>query len=69
MATTPMMRVAILDNFTRSACLANPSARSLVQLAHAQAIREEFVQSWDIKPVYLRQPDAEINWKTRKEES
>ena len=49
--------------------LANPSARSLVQLAHAQAIREEFVQSWDIKPVYLRQPDAEINWKTRKEES
>lgn len=49
--------------------LANPSARSLVQLAHAQAIREEFVQSWDIKPIYLRQPDAEINWKTRKEES
>ena len=49
--------------------LANPSARSLVQLAHAQALREEFVPSWDIKPIYLRQPDAEINWKTRKEES
>ena len=49
--------------------LANPSARSLVQLAHAQALREEFVPSWDIKPVYLRQPDAEINWKTRKEDS
>ena len=39
--------------------LANPSARSLVQLAHALALREEFVQSWDIKPIYLRQPDAE----------
>jgi len=49
--------------------LANPSARSLVQLAHAQALREEFVPSWDIKPIYLRQPDAEINWKTRKEDS
>ena len=49
--------------------LANPSARSLVQLAHALALREEFVQSWDIKPIYLRQPDAEINWKTREEES
>ena len=49
--------------------LANPSARALVQLAHALALREEFVQSWDIKPIYLRQPDAEINWKTREEES
>ena len=49
--------------------LANPSARSLVQLAHAQALREEFVPSRDIKPIYLRQPDAEINWKTRKEDS
>ena len=49
--------------------LANPSARSLVQLAHAQALREEFVPSRYIKPIYLRQPDAEINWKTRKEDS
>ena len=48
--------------------LANPSARSLVQLAHAQALREEFVPSRDIKPIYLRQPDAEINGKTRKED-
>lgn len=31
-----------------------PSATSLVSLAHAQAIREEFVQPWELKPVYLR---------------
>ena len=45
--------------------LANPSARALVQLAHARAMREEFVQPWDLEPVYLRKPDAEINWATR----
>ena len=45
--------------------LAQPSARSLVQLAHARAMREEFVQSWEVEPVYLRKPDAESNWSTR----
>ena len=45
--------------------LANPSAPYLVQLAHARAMREEFVQPWELEPVYLRQPDAEINWSTR----
>ncbi len=45
--------------------LASPSARALVQLAHARAMREEFVQPWELEPVYLRQPDAEINWQTR----
>lgn len=42
-----------------------PSAGSLVQLAHAKALREEFVKPWDIKPLYLRKPDADINWSTR----
>jgi tRNA threonylcarbamoyladenosine biosynthesis protein TsaB len=42
-----------------------PSARSLVQLAHARAVREDFVNSWDLEPLYLRKPDAEINWQTR----
>ena len=42
--------------------LAHPSAGSLVQLAHAQAMREEWVQPWQLKPMYLRKPDAEINW-------
>lgn len=45
--------------------LAHPSAASLVQLAHARALREDFVQPWDLQPLYLRRPDAEINWATR----
>jgi tRNA threonylcarbamoyladenosine biosynthesis protein TsaB len=45
--------------------LVHPSARALVQLAHAQALREEWVQPWDLAPRYLRRPDAEINWSTR----
>ncbi|MFP5321731.1 MAG: tRNA (adenosine(37)-N6)-threonylcarbamoyltransferase complex dimerization subunit type 1 TsaB [Acidimicrobiia bacterium] len=45
--------------------LAYPSAASLVQLAHAKAIREDFVQPWQLEPLYLRPPDAEINWSTR----
>jgi tRNA threonylcarbamoyladenosine biosynthesis protein TsaB len=42
-----------------------PSAASLVQLAHAKALREEFEQPDAIEPIYLRRPDAEINWTTR----
>lgn len=42
-----------------------PSAASLVQLAHARALREEFRQIDEIAPIYLRRPDAEVNWTTR----
>jgi tRNA threonylcarbamoyladenosine biosynthesis protein TsaB len=42
-----------------------PSAAPLVQLAHAQALREEWVNAREIEPIYLREPDALINWKTR----
>jgi tRNA threonylcarbamoyladenosine biosynthesis protein TsaB len=45
--------------------LAHPSARSLVQLAHARALREEWVRPWELSPMYLRKPDAEINWSMR----
>ena len=45
--------------------LSFPSARSLVELAHPRAMREEFVAPNEIEPMYLRLPDAEINWKTR----
>jgi tRNA threonylcarbamoyladenosine biosynthesis protein TsaB len=45
--------------------LAYPSAVSLVQLAHAQALREDFVKPWELQPLYLRKPDAEINWAVR----
>lgn len=43
----------------------SPSAAPLVQLAHAKALREEWVNPRDIQPLYLRAPDAQINWSTR----
>lgn len=55
-----MVRLEVAEQF-----LAHPSAASLVQLAHARAIREDFVQPWQLEPLYLRPPDAEINWVTR----
>lgn len=42
-----------------------PSAGPLVQLAHARALREEWVPPAEIAPIYLRPPDAQINWATR----
>jgi tRNA threonylcarbamoyladenosine biosynthesis protein TsaB len=44
---------------------AHPSAATLVQLAHARALREEWVNPREIEPVYLRAPDAQINWSSR----
>ena len=29
------------------------------------ALREEFVQPWELEPLYLRKADAEINWASR----
>jgi tRNA threonylcarbamoyladenosine biosynthesis protein TsaB len=42
-----------------------PSPAALVELAHPRAIREEFVQPWELEPLYLRRSDAEINWDAR----
>jgi tRNA threonylcarbamoyladenosine biosynthesis protein TsaB len=42
-----------------------PSAGDLVELAHPRALREEFVQPWELEPLYLRKSDAEINWDAR----
>ena len=42
-----------------------PSAEDLVELAHPRAIREEFVQPWELEPLYLRKSDAEINWEAK----
>ena len=55
-----LIKVEIAD-----AGLAYPSPSSLVQLAHARALREDFVKPWELKPVYLRKADAEINWVSR----
>jgi len=45
--------------------LSYPSAAPLVQLAHARALREDWVHHGSLEPVYLRPPDAAINWQTR----
>jgi tRNA threonylcarbamoyladenosine biosynthesis protein TsaB len=55
-----LARVELVDPGNR-----HPSAASLVQLAHAQALREDYQQIDEISPIYLRRPDAEINWITR----
>ncbi len=55
-----LVRIELAEQF-----LAYPNAASLVQLAHARALREDFVQPWALEPLYLRPPDAEINWATR----
>jgi tRNA threonylcarbamoyladenosine biosynthesis protein TsaB len=39
---------------------AYPSAAALVELAQPRALREEFVQPWDLQAMYLRKSDAEI---------
>lgn len=44
---------------------AHPSPAALVQLAHARAVREEFVHPSELEPMYLRKADAEINWERR----
>ncbi len=45
----------------------HPSPGALVQLAHARALREEWVRPDEIEPVYLRAPDAQINWAIREQ--
>lgn len=44
---------------------AHPTAGALVQLAHARALREDFVHPAELSPVYLREADAAINWERR----
>jgi tRNA threonylcarbamoyladenosine biosynthesis protein TsaB len=46
--------------------LGHPSAAPLVQLAHARALREDWKNHWELAPMYLRKPDAQINWSTRR---
>lgn len=64
-----LRHAATLAELTRAELVApgviHPSARDLVLLAHARALREEWVQPRELSPVYLRKPDAQINWTTR----
>jgi tRNA threonylcarbamoyladenosine biosynthesis protein TsaB len=43
----------------------HPPVGALVQLAHSRALREEWMRPGEIEPVYLRAPDAKINWSVR----
>lgn len=45
----------------------HPPVGALVQLAHARALREEWTRPNEIEPIYLRAPDAQINWAVREE--
>jgi tRNA threonylcarbamoyladenosine biosynthesis protein TsaB len=42
-----------------------PSGAALVELATARMEREDFSSGWDVRPLYLRQSDAEIEWERR----
>jgi tRNA threonylcarbamoyladenosine biosynthesis protein TsaB len=42
-----------------------PSASALVELATAKVEREEFQTASELRPLYLRTSDAEINWERR----
>jgi tRNA threonylcarbamoyladenosine biosynthesis protein TsaB len=44
---------------------AYPSAAALVELAHPRVMREEFVQPWELAPLYLREAHADIEWQRR----
>ncbi|MDW3216195.1 MAG: tRNA (adenosine(37)-N6)-threonylcarbamoyltransferase complex dimerization subunit type 1 TsaB [Ilumatobacteraceae bacterium] len=59
-------RAEIIDGYRcEISAPVHPSAAALVQLAHAKALREEWVRPDELEPVYLRAPDAQINWATR----
>jgi tRNA threonylcarbamoyladenosine biosynthesis protein TsaB len=59
-----------IDNAVEVVDLAHPSAAPLVHLARAKALRSDVGQSngysaEKVHPMYLRAPDAQINWTTR----
>jgi tRNA threonylcarbamoyladenosine biosynthesis protein TsaB len=42
-----------------------PTAATVVGLAHRRAVEERWESAQELSPLYLRPPDAEINWTTR----
>lgn len=42
-----------------------PTAATVVTLAHRRAMHEQWQFAQELSPLYLRPPDAEINWSTR----
>jgi tRNA threonylcarbamoyladenosine biosynthesis protein TsaB len=59
-------REQIVDGYRcEIAAPVHPPVGALVQLAHSRALREEWCRPGEIEPVYLRAPDAQINWAVR----
>ncbi len=42
-----------------------PDAADLAELAHPRFLREETVRPDQLRPLYLRHPDAAIGWQAR----
>jgi tRNA threonylcarbamoyladenosine biosynthesis protein TsaB len=45
-----------------------PSADILLEIARFKAERDDFVRPEDVRPLYMREPDAQINWSDFREE-
>ncbi|MGH9169242.1 MAG: hypothetical protein ACRD02_15590, partial [Acidimicrobiia bacterium] len=45
-----------------------PSAEALLELVVQRVEREEFPRPEEVRPLYLREPDARIDWKQFREE-
>ncbi len=45
-----------------------PSADVLLEIAAFKAGRDDFVRPEDVRPLYMREPDAQINWSDFREE-
>lgn len=59
-------RDEIIDGYRcEIAAPVHPPVGALVQLAHSRALREEWMRPGEIEPIYLRAPDALINWSVR----
>lgn len=57
------LRLAVPDFRIADDELARPSARTLAGIARRRAVEDVSVD--ELVPMYLRAPDAEINWRTR----
>jgi hypothetical protein len=45
-----------------------PSAEVLLEIADMRATSDNVANSEDVRPIYLREPDARINWSDFREE-
>ncbi len=48
-----------------SASVASPDAHALVELSLPRFIREDTQRPEDLRPIYVRKPDARISWRNR----